>query len=409
MSSVIRPIRTEEDHQRALARIDEIFGAEEDTPEGDELDVLVDLVMYYESKTVDMGFPDPVSAIKFRMDQAELTQRDLIPYIGSRAKVSEVLSGKRDLTMSMARALHQNLGIPADVLLQKPGAEFDLTLEEIDPRRYPLKEMAKRGWIPQLSDLADRAEELIRDLIEQAGGPEVAAVPLYRKNGHRRLNAKADPYALRAWCWQVLRLANENPPKAAYRPGTVTEQFMREVAHLSVHEDGPRRAQDYLAEHGIALVVERHLPRTHLDGAALLLGNGRPVIGLTLRYDRIDNFWFSLMHELAHVGLHLDNGEEEPFIDDLSLNVTDPLEKEADRHARDALIPPEIWESNPVRERATVLEVYDLAQELGVHPAVIAGRVRHEKGNYRLLSQLVGSGKVRRQFETSAPAAEEHS
>ena len=400
MSTVIKPIRTEEDHKRALARIDKIFDAEEGTPEGDELEVLVDLVMFYESKTVDIGFPDPISAIKFRMDQAGLTQRDLMPYIGSRSKVSEVLSGKRDLTLSMARALHQNLGIPADVLLQKPGAEFDSTLEEIDPRRYPLKEMAKRGWIPQLSDLADRAKEEILAMMEKAGGPETAAVPLYRKNGHRRLNAKADPYALRAWCWRVLGLANENPPQADYQSGAVTPEFMQEIAHLSVSEDGPRRAQERLAEHGIALVVERHLPRTHLDGAALRLQDGRPVIGLTLRYDRIDNFWFSLMHELAHVGLHMDNGEDEPFIDDLSLNVTDPLENQADRHAQDALIPPEIWESNPVRERATVLAVYDLAQEVGVHPAVIAGRVRHERGNYRLLSQLVGSGKVRRQFES---------
>ena len=409
MSNVIKPIRTEEDHKRALARIDEIFDAEGGTLEGDELDVLVDLVMYYESKTVDIGFPDPISAIKFRMDQAGLTHRDLIPYIGSRSKVSEVLSGKRDLTLSMARALHQNLGIPADVLLQKPGAEFDSTLEEIDPRRYPVKEMAKRGWIDQIPDLADRAEELIRDLIERAGGMQVAAAPLYRKTSHRRINAKADPYALRAWCWRVLGVANDNQSQADYQPGTVTPQLMREIARLSIHESGPRRAQERLAEKGIVLVIEQHLPRTHLDGAALRLGNGRPVIGLTLRYDRIDNFWFSLMHELAHVGLHLDNGEEEPFIDDLSLNVTDPLENEADRHARDALIPPEIWESNPVRERATVLAVYDLAQEVGVHPAVIAGRVRHEKGNYRLLSQLVGSGKVRRQFETSTPAAEEHS
>ena len=400
MSTVIKPIRTEEDHKRALERIDKIFDAEEGTPEGDELDVLVDLVMFYESKTVDIGFPDPISAIKFRMDQAGLTQRDLIPYIGNRSKVSEVLSGKRDLTLSMARALHQNLGIPADVLLQKPGAEFDSTLEEIDPRRYPLKEMAKRGWIPQLSDLADRAKKEILALMEKAGGPETAAIPLYRKNGHRRLNAKADPYALRAWCWRVLGVANENPPEADYQSGTVTPEFMQEIAHLSVSEDGPRRAQERLAEHGIALVVERHLPRTHLDGAALRLQDGRPVIGLTLRYDRIDNFWFSLMHELAHVGLHMDNGEDEPFIDDLSLNVTDPLENQADRHAQDALIPPEIWESNPVRERATVLAVYDLAQEVGVHPAVIAGRVRHERGNYRLLSQLVGSGKVRRQFES---------
>ncbi len=399
MSSVIKPIRTEEDHQRALARIDEIFDAEEDTPEGDELDVLVDLVMYYESKTVDMGFPDPVSAIKFRMDQADLTQRDLIPYIGSRAKVSEVLSGKRDLTMSMARALHQNLGIPADVLLQKPGAEFDSLLEEIDPRRYPLKEMMKRGWIPQLSDMADHAEESIRDLIERAGGLQVASAPLYRKNGHRRLNAKADPYSLRAWCWRVLGVANENPPQADYQDGTVDLQFMRDIARLSVYEDGPRRAQEFLADHGIALVVERHLPRTHLDGSALRLGNRRPVVGLTLRYDRIDNFWFSLMHELAHVGLHMDNNEDAPFIDDLSLHVTDPLEKEADERAQDALIPQEIWESSPVRDRATVMTVFDLAQEVGVHPAIIAGRVRHEKGNYRLLSQLVGSGKVRRQFE----------
>ena len=213
--------------------------------------------------------------------------------------------------------------------------------------------MAKREWIPQLPNLADHAEELIRSLIERAGGPEVAAATLYRKNGHRRINAKTDPYALRAWCWYVLGVANENAPHADYQPGAVDELFMREVARLSKFEDGPRRAQEFLAAHGIALVVEKHLPRTHLDGAALRLSDGRPVIGLTLRYDRIDNFWFSLMHELAHVGLHLDNGENEAFIDDLNLSGTDPLEADADQHAQDALIPPEIWESSVVREEAT--------------------------------------------------------
>ena len=121
-----------------MARIDEIFDAEEGTPESDELDVLVDLVSYYESQNVDIGFPAPISAIEYRMDQAGLSQRDLVPFIGSPAKVSEVLSGKRDLTMSMARALHGHLGIPADVLLQKRGAEFDVALEEIEPRRFPL-------------------------------------------------------------------------------------------------------------------------------------------------------------------------------------------------------------------------------------------------------------------------------
>ena len=128
MSLKFRSIRTEEEYEAALARIDEIFDAEMGTAEGEELDELADLVESYEDKHYPIGLPDPISAIEFRMDQAGLTQRDLIPYIGSRSKVSEVLSGKRDLTMSMARALHEHLGIPADVLLQKPGAEFDVAL-----------------------------------------------------------------------------------------------------------------------------------------------------------------------------------------------------------------------------------------------------------------------------------------
>ena len=401
----IRPIRSKKDYEAACARIRELMGAQLNTPAGNELDVLTDLVEHYEDKHYPVDKPTAVDAIEFRMDQAGLTRRDLIPLIGSRQKVSDVLSGKRDITISMARALHKHLGIPADILLQEPGAAFDSTFDEIDPARFPLKEMAKRNWFPELtelpdpSDLLDRAGELIKTLLKKAGGPQAAALPLYRKNGHRRLNAKTDPYALKAWCWRVLALANESPPQARYQPGTVTEPFMRQVAQLSVHEDGPRRARQRLAEHGIALVIERHLPRTHLDGAAICLLDGRPVIGLTLRYDRIDNFWFSLMHELAHVSLHLDCNENELFIDDLSLTGEDPLEKQADTLAQNALIPPKLWHDNPVRQRATILAVYTFARELNVHPAIIAGRIRHDRANYRLLSQLVGSGQVRRQFE----------
>ena len=108
----VKRIRTEADYEAALARIDELMDARAGTPEGEELDVLADLVEHYEGKSVLMGFPTPVAAIEFRMEQAGLTPRDLIPFIGSRSKVSEVLSGKRQLTMPMARALHEHLGIP---------------------------------------------------------------------------------------------------------------------------------------------------------------------------------------------------------------------------------------------------------------------------------------------------------
>lgn len=117
----ISPIRTVEEHKKAVARIIEILGVEDGSPEDRELDVLVEAVKAYEAETVECEFPDTISAIKFRMEEAGLAQRDLIPLIGSRAKVSEVLSGKRALTMSMARALHEHLGVPADVLLKGPG------------------------------------------------------------------------------------------------------------------------------------------------------------------------------------------------------------------------------------------------------------------------------------------------
>lgn len=131
MRPEFRAIRTEEEYEAALARIDEIFDAEMGSAEDEELDDLVDS---YENKHYPIGMPDPISAIEFRMDQANLSQRDLIPFVGSSAKVTEVLSGKREITLSMARALHEHLGIPADVLLQRPDAEIDFTSDEIDPR-----------------------------------------------------------------------------------------------------------------------------------------------------------------------------------------------------------------------------------------------------------------------------------
>ena len=399
----IKPIRSEADYEVALARISELMDTEPDGSEGDELDVLVDLVELHESKNVPMGYPDPITAIEFRMDQAGLRPRDLVSFIGSRAKVSEVLSGKRAITMAMARALHEHLGIPADVLLREPEIDLDDPLADIEWSRFPVKSMAKLGWIPDGPDLVGCSEQVMRDLINRAGGMEVAGAALYRKNDHVRANAKMDPYALRAWCWQILARASEDLPRADYERGTVTLDFLTKVARLSWSEDGPRLAKELLAKNGIPLVIERHLPKTYLDGAALRLGDGRPVIGLTLRHDRIDNFWFCLLHELAHVGRHMDNDSGGAFVDDFTLRKIDgrredPREAQADDWAEEALIPRTAWEASAVRDQPTAMAVMNLANALQVHLAIVAGKVRHERQNYRLLSQFVGTGQVRRQF-----------
>jgi HTH-type transcriptional regulator/antitoxin HigA len=113
----VRPIRSEVDYDAALERIDALMGAKPGSAEGDELDVLATLVDAYEEKRFPMDAPDPVTAIQFQMEQQGLTRKDLEPMIGSRARVSEVMTGKRGLTLAMVRRVRSGLGISADLLV----------------------------------------------------------------------------------------------------------------------------------------------------------------------------------------------------------------------------------------------------------------------------------------------------
>ena len=116
----IQPVRNDADHDAALARIEQLMGAEPGTAASDELEVLVTLVDAYEAKRFPMTTPEPLAVIRFQMELQGLTRKDLEPMIGSRARVSEILTGKRALTLPMIRRLHVDLGIPVDLLV---GAE----------------------------------------------------------------------------------------------------------------------------------------------------------------------------------------------------------------------------------------------------------------------------------------------
>ena len=113
----IRPIKTENDYNTALLRIEEIWRAKKDSPEGDELDLLVTLVESYEMKYYPIAPPDPIDAIKFRMEQMGMSNADMVKYLGSQSRVSEILNRKRKLTLSMVKSLYKGLKIPADILL----------------------------------------------------------------------------------------------------------------------------------------------------------------------------------------------------------------------------------------------------------------------------------------------------
>ena len=177
------------------------------------------------------------------------------------------------------------------------------------------------------------------------------------------------------------------------------DRWLPELVSLTKYTDGAKRARRLLAEKGIAFIIERHLPGSYLDGAAMLDDADRPVIGLTLRYDRLDNFWFVLLHELGHVFLHLLDGLRYDFFDEESASDTDTIEAEADQFALNALIPEGLWAQCLSRFALSEEAVRIDADNLGIDPNIIAGRIRKERGNYTILSDLVGQDKVRAQFK----------
>lgn len=393
----IRVIKTQRDYDEAIARLSALM--DEDIKPGSnkegELELLALVIESYERARIGPVFPDPIEAILFRMDQMGLSKKDLIPYFGSLSKVSEVLARKRTLSLAMIRKIHKGLGIPAEILLGDAEDDIDLGQDpQYDYSKFPWQEMLERGYLHGRVDSArnakERGEELMRGFMREGFSgtrrPALLRAPLHQ-GGLRVM----DEYALLVWRIAVLKKARlqQGTLKTSYKSGSITAEWLRDLAKLSRFDHGPRLAIEYLADIGIILVIEEHFRKTYLDGAAML-DDGIPVVALTLRHDRIDNFWFALLHELVHVQKHL--SPEHLFIAD---NLDDKTrtskeEDEANAGAQEALIPITEWEASAVCINPTSANVTALADKLRIHPAIVAGRVRHEADNWRLLKGTAG-------------------
>ncbi|MCX5801232.1 MAG: ImmA/IrrE family metallo-endopeptidase [Candidatus Eisenbacteria bacterium] len=397
---MVKVIKTESQHKMAVREVEKLMQHHPAarTEERDRLELLALLVSTYEEEHFPVAAPTPIEAIEFRMEQQGLTKRDLVPYFGSRSRVSEVLSGKRPLTLRMIRALHAGLGIPAEALLQRQDSATTETQSSTEWNRFPIKEMAIRHMFPEFrgrpSDALDCAEELVTGLFKRARIAGVGSVFLRQ---HVRRGSQMDDYSLAGWAARVVELARGQTLSAAYKPGTIDDEFMHKLVRLSSFSEGPLLAKEFLGKSGIHFVVLSHLPRTHLDGAAMLIDNKTPVVAVTLRYDRLDNFWFCLCHELGHLALHIEKSEKKQYFDDLDAQG-DSEEKEADSFAEKSLIPPRSWAGTSVRRSYTPGALREYAKRLGIDPAIVAGRIRKEQSNYRLLWQFVGNRQVRRHF-----------
>ena len=405
MKQQVRVIKTQRDYAASLARLSALMDQKfaHGSNQENELELLALVIEAYERSKVSPVILDPVEAIRFRMDQQKLAPKDLVPLLGSISKVSEILARKRQLSLAMIRALHKGLGIPAEVLISA-SAESNLDIS-VQPQynfsKFPLLEMLERGCFVDYKGgakrIKDYAEEEVRKFMRGVLTQKTPAA-LLRAPLHQNSSRKMDEYALIVWRICVLKKARAQKISAKYREGFLTEDWLRDVVKLSRFDSGPQLAQEYLADAGIALVIEPHFKRTYLDGAAML-DDGKPVVALTLRHDRIDNFWFALLHELVHVQKHL--SATHMFIaDDLEDKTRSGREEnDADSGARELLIPAAEWKKAKVRTTHALGDALALANRLRIHPAIVAGRVRYETANWRLLSTLVGAaGEVSRNF-----------
>ena len=170
--------------------------------------------------------------------------------------------------------------------------------------------------------------------------------------------------------------------------------FLSSLAKLSVDETIPISLPHILAENGIILIYEPSFRGMKLDGVVFRLENGNPVIGMSLRYPRLDYFWFTLMHELAHIHLHL-NRLDEPIFDDLDMNDSDTIEVQANRLAKSSFIPRSIWRNCAPKYQKSDEVLIKFSEEIGIHPAIVAGMLRKEENSYTMYSRIVNKINVR--------------
>jgi HTH-type transcriptional regulator/antitoxin HigA len=339
----------------------------------------------------------PLTLIQARIAQG-LTQTDLAQKLDMKPQQIQRYESSLYMGASLARLIEvsQILGVKVSGTFEG-SSRTDAIIswgkaDDLIWQKFPTKEMRKRRWI--LPSKGVDEIQATKSFFIKAAGPQFASA-LHRKKIHSG-NAPNE-LALLAWQARILQLAKEiSPSTSTFRHD---DTWLSELIKLTTDPKGPRKAIDLLKANGIIVVIEKHLPGTYLDGAAMIDQNGNPIIGLTLRHDRLDNFWFVLLHEVGHIYLHLFNGYQFDFFDEEGTSSKDNIEIEADRFALDKLIPPAEWTRCMSRFALTNQAVLLDAERLTIAPSIIAGRIRQERGNYTILSDLVGNGQVRAQLE----------
>lgn len=333
---------------------------------------------------------DPPGAfIKEELEARGWSQRDLAYILGqTEQQLSPLLSGKRAISADMARILGSAFDVDPQFFANLQSQHDISKAKEPDPSvrtraalqsRFPVRDMIRRGWIEDAE--GSLLEMQVSEFFEAAN--DDIQVPAFAA---KRTRYDETPAIQLAWVFRVRQLARlQDVPAYSERD---LRARLPELRHLMIHAEAVTEALDILRECGVRLVIVETLPGAKIDGVCTWLDDETPVVGLTILYDRLDNFWFVLRHEIEHV-LNGDGKDRVGMIDNFSepAENSEDCEIVANRESANFCIPADSMDSFFMRKNPYFSEndVLGFASRMGVHPAIVVGQLQKRMGRYDYL------------------------
>lgn len=343
----------------------------------------------------------PGECLKLELKERGWTQHELAEVIGRPTKtVSQIISGKLGITPETAMQLAQALGTTAEYWLNQQ-ARYQLGQIEQDKYgdikrradlygRFPIKDMIKRNWISAGANI-DELEQSVRDFFGTDAANDECAFLFAAKQ-----NAKAYGQEIsqinKAWLQRVKNLAQGQVTSGRFSRASA-QQAVEHLSALLLSPEEIRHVPRILSEAGIRFVIVETLPNSKLDAACFWLGDDSPVIGMSLRYDRIDNFWFTLRHEMEHV-IQGDGRDGIILEEDIAVSADNlpPYEQAANAAAADFCIPSGKLENYLIRTGQYAFSEQKVTAFAGVnkiHPGLVVGQLQNRTGKYHMLRKYL--------------------
>lgn len=329
--------------------------------------------------------PLPGEYIREELEKRNWTQEDLAGILGRPlAVVSRIITGKTSITTDTARELAQALGQTAEFWLNVEAAyqlsRADKSVDAIRRRARlyemaPIKEMERRGWIGRVDSLEALEIELCKFFGVDSIEGEIQIDGATRKTD----SGESLSPSQRAWCFRVEQIARSK--KVAEYKEERFESCLRDLRKIAAYPQETHRVPTVLESSGIRFVVVEPLQSCRVDGVAMWLDSRSPAIGMSLRFDRVDSFWFTLCHELSHIR-HRDEAPLDSNLTDyesIATTVRNSIESRADEEATDMLIPLQelnsfILRIGPLYSKESIIR---FAHRMKIHPGIIVGQLQH--------------------------------